>query len=61
MRLLKIQCGKDLQKLRFKESYGYCCDKNRQYKDNELFCDCSAEATIYWQPSAKCTVLAVAR
>ena len=28
---------KDLQKLCFKDSYGYCCDKNRQYEDNELF------------------------
>ena len=39
LRLLKIQCEKDLQKLRFKDSYGYCCDKNRQYEDNELLGD----------------------
>ena len=39
LRLLKIQCEKDLQKLRFKDSYGYCCDKNRQYEDNELLRD----------------------
>ena len=30
---------KNLQKLRFKDSYGYCCDKNRQYKDNDLLHD----------------------
>ena len=51
----RFNVKKDLQKLRFKDSYRYCCDKNRQLEDNELFGDntCGtgrwALADVSWQ------------